>query len=108
MAAQNIILYFKRQVEDARTAGDHSEAKILSHLKEKLKGMAFQAVRASLLMGGSLSCVMNVLQKRFGDPRIVVRHVTEQLLERPKVKQYDVAELATFSVQVKAAPPPPP
>ena len=92
--------YFKRQVEDARTAGNHSDAKILSHPKGKLKGMALQAVRPSLLMGGSLSDVMNVLQKHFGDSRVVVRHVTEPLLEQPKVKPHDVAELLTFSVQV--------
>ena len=77
--------YFKVQVEDAIKSGYYSEAKILSHLKEKLKGSAFQAVRASLLMGGSLFDIMNVIQKRFGDPRIVVRHVTRKLLERQKI-----------------------
>ena len=92
--------YFKVQVEDAIKSGYYSEAKILSHLKEKLKGSAFQAVRASLLMGGSLFDIMNVIQKRFGDPRIVVRHVTRKLLERQKIRQHDVADLVTFSVQI--------
>ena len=92
--------YFKVQVEDAIKSGYYSEAKILSHLKEKLKGSAFQAVRASLLMGGSLFDIMNVIQKRFGDPRIVVRHVTRKLLERQKIRQHDVADLVTFFVQI--------
>ena len=93
--------FFIAQIREARQV--HSDVKILAHLKTRLKGKAFDAVRASLLSGCTLVDVLSVLGKHFGNPKVVVQTVTRKLFNRPPIKAHDYQELAEFSIEVDNA-----
>ena len=92
--------FFRAQVEEARQY--HSDMKILAYLRTSLKGSAFESVRAVLLSGSSLDDILTVLRKHFGNPKVIVRNVTDRLFSR-RVKNYEPAELAKYSVEVDNA-----
>ena len=92
---------FFAQIREARQL--HSDVKILAHLKTRLKGKAFDAVRASLLSGCTLVDVLSVLGKHFGNPKVVVQTMTKTLFNRPPIKAHDYQELAEFSIEVDNA-----
>ena len=69
--------FFRAQVEEARQY--HSDMKILAYLRTSLKGSAFESVRAVLLSGSSLDDILTVLRKHFGNPKVIVRNVTDRL-----------------------------
>ena len=79
---------------------EFSEAKILRHLKDRLKGEAFNAVHGALLAGASLTLILHVLDSRFGNKLQVTQAVTSRLLERPKVSAADTEDLARYSTEV--------
>ena len=76
--------------------------KILAYPRTSLKGIAFESVRAVLLSGSSLDDILTVLRKHFGNPKVIVRNVTDRLFSR-RVKNYEPAELAKYSVEVDNA-----
>lgn len=53
--------FFQAQVSEARKSGRYSETKILVHLKSRLKGRVLTAVNASLLTGGNLDSVLDII-----------------------------------------------
>ena len=55
-----------------------------------------------LLSGSSLDDILTVLRKHFGNPKVIVRNVTDRLFSR-RVKNYEPAELAKYSVEVDNA-----
>ena len=93
--------FFRAQVEEARQY--HSDMKILAYLRTSLKVLkAFESVRAVRLSGSSLDDILTVLRKHFGNPKGIVRNVTDSLFSR-RVKNYEPAELAKYSVEVDNA-----
>ena len=61
----------------------YSETQILRHLKERLRGDAFEAVHGALLTGDTFDDVWSILKERFGDPQII-----DQLQVEKKVSFY--------------------
>ena len=91
---------FKKQVSETVTSNDFSEAKIVRHLKDRLKGEAFNAVHGALLAGASLTRILHVLDTRFGNKLHVAQAVTSRLLERPTVSTTDPEDLARYSTEI--------
>ena len=92
--------FFRAKVEEARQY--HLDMKILAYLRTSLKGGAFESVRAVLLSGNSLDDILTVLQKDCGNPKVIVRNVTDRLFSR-RVKNYEPADLAKYSAEVDNA-----
>ena len=84
--------FFRAKVEEARQY--HLDMKILAYLRTSLKSSAFESVRAVLLSGSSLDDILTVLQKDFGNSKVIVRNVTDRLFSRQRVKNFEPAEIA--------------
>ena len=94
--------FFKAQVTEA-IRSQHSEVQVLRHLKERLKGQAFQAVHGTLLTGASLEDVWAILEERFGNPQIIVSRTVKNLLNFPQIREGDIERLERFSTEVSNA-----
>ena len=92
--------FFKMQVEEVRKSGDFTDAQIIQHLRDRLKGDAFEAVHGMLLSGGSLQSILRVLETNFGSPFVITQTTTEKLLNRPKVRSADLHDLSHFCTEV--------
>ncbi|XP_043209021.1 uncharacterized protein LOC122374380 [Amphibalanus amphitrite] len=92
--------FFKMQVNEARDSGNFTDLQITQHLRERLRGEAFEAVHGTLLSGGSLSRILHVLESRFGNPFLITHAVTEKVMNRPKVRSNDVRDLSQFCADI--------
>ena len=69
------------QVEEIRNSGHFTDIQVIHHLRERLRGAAFDAVHGALLSGGSLEGILHVLESRFGNRFIITQTVTDQSTE---------------------------
>ena len=92
--------FFKMQVEEVHKSGDFTDAQIIQHLRDRLKGAAFEAVHGMLLSGGSLQSILHVLETNFGSRFVITQATTDKLLNRPKVRGGDLRDLSQFCTEV--------
>ena len=92
--------FFKMQVQEVRSSGHFTELQITQHLRERLRGDAFEAVHGTLPSGGSLDIILHVLESRFGNRFVITQAVTDKLLNRPKVRSGDVEDLSHFCAEI--------
>ena len=92
--------FFKMQVQEVQDSGHFTELQITQHLRERLRGDAFEAVHGTLLSGGSLDRILHVLDCRFGNRFVITRAITDKLLNRPKVRSGDVEDLSHFCAEI--------
>ena len=94
--------FFEAQVKEAFQLR-YSETQILRHLKERLRGDAFEAVHGALLTGGTFDDVWSILKERFGDPQIIINRTVRKLMDIPPLKEGDIDALERFSTDVSNA-----
>ena len=94
--------FFEAQVDEAVRLR-YSETQILRHLKERLRGVAFEAVHGALLTGGSFGDVRTISKERFGDPQIIVNRTVRKLMETAPLKEGDIDALERFSTDISNA-----
>ena len=92
--------FFKMQIEEVRKSGQFTEIQIIQHLRDRLKGAAFDAVHGMLLSGGSLSSILHVLEANFGSRFTITQTTTEKLLNRSKIRSGDLRELSRVCTEV--------
>ena len=92
--------FFKMQVSEVRASGNFTDLQITQHLRERLRGDAFETVHGTLLSGGSLDRILHALDSRFGNPFIITQAVTEKVMNRPKVRSNDVRDLSKFCAEI--------
>ena len=92
--------FFKLQVSEARRDGSFSDVQIIRHLRDRLRGPAFESVHGALLSGCPLDRILHVLESRFGNKLQVSSDVTAKLLRFNKIRSHDVIELARFGTEV--------
>ena len=94
--------FFKAQIMEAIRL-QHSEMQVLRHLKERLKGQAFQAVHGALLTGASFEEVWAILEERFGNPQIIIGKTVKKLLNFSQIRDGDIERLQLFSTELSNA-----
>ena len=92
--------FFRLQVDEAMDSGQFTDVQIVRHLRDRLKGPAFEAVHGALLSGCSLARILHVLETRFGNRLQVTNDVTKQLLSFGKISSNDIERLAQFGTAV--------
>ena len=92
--------FFKLQVDEAMRSGQFTDLQIIRHLRDRLKGPAFEAVHGALLSGCPLLRIMHALESRFGNRLQVTSAVTTQLLNFDTILSNDTELLSQFGTAV--------
>ena len=88
---------FKREFEMSTTLGSYSDSENLLRLCNALEGEAREAARSLFVAGNHTSDIMKTLEMRFGNSRLILRNILNEIRELPNIdsRQMSLIEFAT-------------
>ncbi|XP_054283202.1 uncharacterized protein LOC129000263 [Macrosteles quadrilineatus] len=80
---------------------DYTDLENLQRLQKSLSGKAKEMISALLIYPENVKEIINLLEKRFGRPEIIIKNLIASVRSRPPTKDYKPDTLVTFSDMVR-------
>ncbi|CAL8103429.1 unnamed protein product [Orchesella dallaii] len=93
--------YFHSVLKKSTEVCGFSEEENIGRLQKCLKGKAKEAVQSMLVSSCSLNEIVEVLQKRFGRPQVIIRAMVEKAQKTTIPTEEDPDSLVDFAIVVK-------